>query len=69
MTNHAGQRIEPAVTAAFSLIEMRCGEGNRTGKLEYAAPLRRTWRSGRADMVTVAGPPGCSREPSGPMGW
>ena len=69
MTNHAGQRIEPAVTAASSLIEMRCGEGYRTGKLEYAALRRWTWRSGQGDMVTVAGPSGCSREPSGPMGW
>jgi hypothetical protein len=70
MTNVAGQRIQPAVEAASALVEMRGTEKvYRTGKTEYAAPRRWTWRRGRGDTVTAAGPPGCSREPSGPMGW
>ena len=70
MTNVAGKRIQPAVEAASPLIEMRAVEKvYRTGKPEYAALRRWTWRSGPGDMVTVVGPSGCSREPSGPMGW
>jgi hypothetical protein len=60
MTNVAGQRIEEAVEAISPLIEMRDVEKvYRTGELEYAALRRWTWRSGRGDMVRVAGPPGC----------
>jgi hypothetical protein len=51
MTNVVGQRIEPAVEAASPLVEMRGAERvYRTGKLEYAALRRWTWRSGRGDI-------------------
>jgi hypothetical protein len=70
MTNVVGQRMEPTGEAAFSLIDIQGVEKvYRTGTLEYAAQRRWTWRSGRGDMVTVAGRSGCSPEPSGPMGW
>jgi hypothetical protein len=70
MTNAAGQRMEPAVEGACPLAEIRSAEKvHRTGKQEYTALRRWTWRSGQRDMVTAAGPPGCSPEPSGPMGW
>ena len=59
MTNVAGQRIEPAVEAASALVEMRGTEKvYRSGKPEYAALRRWTWRPGRGDAVTAAGPPG-----------
>jgi hypothetical protein len=69
MTHGAGQRMEPAVQAACPLAEIRSAEKvHRTGKQEYAALRRWTWRPGRGDRVTVAGWSGCSPGPSGPMG-